>query len=278
MGKTIDAANIKYLYMDGIALLTGYVLSISAEDDTFYIANNKNITLTYNSVPKTFNALAIKRTPIRSEDGTILNEVEIGLDNVDLAFKNDVMLGKFNNRRCKVILVFAQKGSTSGLGYMTLYMGYLDEPKGDENWVTMQIRPFSIFEREFPNRIFQVGCNWTFCDNNCTLELSDYWVDTTLGSDSSGTTLVCAHGKAANYFTPGFVKITSGDYSGAYRPILSNDTSSVTCRIPFPYVISAGTSIRVQKLCARVPSACINTFNNYTNYGGFPHVPKSPII
>jgi hypothetical protein len=276
--KTIDAAYVKYLYMPGVVLMTGYVLSIDAVDDVFYVSNNMDITQYYGGSTRTFTALSVKRTAIRSEDGTILNELEVGLDNVDLAFKNAVMLGKYNNKMCKVILIFGRKDSTTGLGYMGLHSGFLDEPKGDEHWVTFQVRPFSIFEREFPNRIFQVGCNWTFCDNNCGLSLPDFYVDTTLSAESDGTTLTCAHGQAANFFTPGFVLITSGTYTGLYRPILSNDSGTIVTRIPFDFVIPNGTSIRAHKLCARNPAACVNIFDNYDEYGGFPHCPKSPIL
>jgi hypothetical protein len=290
MAKTIDPSYVKYLYMDGIALLSGYSLSISAADDTFFVANNVGVTLYYNNGSRNFVPLAVKRGTIKSEDGTILNELEIGLDNADLAFKNDVMLGRYTNRKCKVLMIFAPKGvpgvltNVTALGYMHLFTGFLDEPKGDDHWVTFTLRPNAIFEREFPNRIFQVGCNWTFCDNNCayqkfaTMRLELFRYDGTLGSTSDGTTFVLSHGKASNYFVPGFVEILSGDYINFYRPVLANDANSVTCRIPFPALIPAGTSVRVQKLCARNPAACIKVFDNYVNYGGYPHVPKAPLI
>lgn len=282
--KTIYPLYMKYLFSSGTVLLNGYVLSINAEDDTFYTDNNKSITCVYpapgitGSAARTFQALSVKRTPVRSEDGTILNEIEVGLDNVDLAFKTEVMFGKYNNKRCKVILLFASKDSTVGLGTMDIHTGYLDEPKGDEHWITFQIRPYSIFERSFPNRVFQIGCNNTFCDATCGLTLSNFYVNTTLISESNGTTLVCSHGQAANYFIPGFALITSGAYNGVYRPILSNDSGSVICRIPFDFTIPNGTSIRIYKLCARNPSVCVNIFNNYDNYTGFPHVPKTPVL
>jgi hypothetical protein len=278
MPKDISASYVKYLFQPGIALLTGYAFSLSANYDTCFVANNKNLTVIYESSNRTFTALSIKRSVIKSEEGTILNELDIGLDNVDLAFKNDVMLGRYNSKRCTISLIFAEKGATSALGYMNLYEGYVDEPKGDEQWINFQIRPFSIFEREFPNRIFQVGCNWTFGDNNCTKTLASYAVNTTLTAESNGTTLTCSHGQAVNYFLPGYVQITSGSYSGLYRPVLANDASSLTMRVPFPFTIPNGTSIKVQKLCYRTPAACINTFNNYVNYGGFPHVPKAPLL
>jgi uncharacterized phage protein (TIGR02218 family) len=280
MPKDIDVNYVKYLFKPGITLLTGYAFSLSTSYDYCYVANNKNIVVNpyQRLINKTFTALAIKRSTIKSEEGTILNELEIGLDNADLSFKNDVMMGKYTNRRCTVSLIFVNPKSTTALGYMDLFEGYLDEPKGDEHWITFQMRPFSIFEREFPNRIFQVGCNWSFCDDLCTLDINDYTVNTTLDSESNGAVLACSHGQVANYFVPGYVKITSGTYIDLYRPILANDTSSVTLRVPFGFTIPIGTSLKVVKMCARNPTACIDVFNNYVNYGGFPHTPKAPLL
>jgi uncharacterized phage protein (TIGR02218 family) len=276
MAKTTDLETLKWLYTPGIVVMTAYMLSIDSLDDSCYVANNKNIyDSSYN---KTFTALAIKRTTIRSEDGTILNELEIGLDNVDLAFRTNVMMGKYNNRRCRIVMLFAWPLASSSVGRMTIFEGFIDEPKGDEHWVTFQIKPFNLFEREYPNRIFQLGCNWTFCSTPCGLSISNYRTDTTLTAVSDGRVLTCTHGKANDYFTPGFVEIRSGTYNKYYRPIESNDGGTITMRVPFPTTLDVGISIRAVKLCARNPDACINTFNNYPNYGGFSHSPKSPVL
>lgn len=273
--KTTDLDTIKWLYTPGIVVMTGYILSIDALDDTKFIANNKNMT---DSQWGTLTALAIKRTTIRSEEGTILNELEIGLDNVDLAFRTNVMMGKYNNRKCRVVLFFANKGATSTVGRMPIFEGFIDEPKGDEHWVSFQIKPFNLLERQFPNRNFQQNCNWTFCSTNCGMSLGNFQTDTTLSADSDGRVLVMPHGKGGNYFCPGFVEIRSGTYNKYYRPVASNDGGSITMRVPFPSSLPAGTSVRAVKLCARNPDACINTFNNYINYGGFPHAPKNPVL
>lgn len=275
MAKTTDLETLKWLYTPGIVVMTAYILSIDALDDTKFVANNKDIT---DGTYGVFTALAIKRGTIRSEDGTILNELEVGLDNTDLAFRTNVMMGKYNNRKIRIILLFANAGASSSLGRMTIFEGFIDEPKGDEHWVTFQIKPFNILERQYPNRIFQMNCNWTFCSTNCGLSISSFRTDTTLSSESDGRILTMPHGKGNNYFTPGFVEIRSGTYNGYYRPVASNDGTTITMRVPFPNTIPAGTSVRAVKLCARNPDACINTFNNYDNYGGFPHAPKNPVL
>jgi uncharacterized phage protein (TIGR02218 family) len=269
MPRVFNAALLPYLYRKTTKVYNAYKFSIDATDDYKYIVNNQNRF--------GYTALAAKRTPIRLEEGTVLNELEIGLDNVDLAFKQLVMAGKFDNKKCVVQLLFEATNGTLA-GSIDIFVGYIDAPKGDENWLTVTIRPFPVLERQFPKRIYQTGCNWTFCDSYCGLNLTDYQVNTTLAAESDGVTFTCVHNQDYNYFMPGYIEITSGEYIGEYRPIRSNDATTVTARISFRHTVAAGTSVRLQKLCYKNPSVCMNEFDNYTRFGGFPHVPKKPIL
>jgi hypothetical protein len=110
------------------------------------------------------------------------------------------------------------------------------------------------------------------------MHLDDYQYIGALSAESNGTLFTIAHGQAVNYFVPGYVEITSGDYIGEVRPVAFNGAGDVTVRVSFGHTVPSGTGIKLQKLCAKNPDACQNTFNNYANYGGFPTVPKQPII
>ena len=121
-----------------------------------YVCNNQNITF----AGSLYTALAIKRTAIKSEEGTVLNELEVGLDNVDLEFRSLVASGRFSRKRCVVKLIFANQ-LDSATKCVILYDGYLDNPSGDDEWVTMKIQPLRVLDRDYPLRIFQVGCNYT---------------------------------------------------------------------------------------------------------------------
>ena len=271
MPKTVSGTLLPYFYKKATTVLTGYEMDLD-DDGTFeekYVANNEDVGA--------YTALAIKRGTITSEDGTVLNELEIGLDNVDLAFKQYVASGMLEQKEIKVYLLFIV-GSATIVGSVLLYWGVLDAPKGDENWVTMTIRPFEMLEREYPRRVYQVGCNWRFCDSNCALDLTDYDYQGTISAESDGETFTIAHGQVADYFVPGYVEIIDGTYAGYVRPVAYNGTGDVVVRIPFENTIPNGTTIKIQKLCAKNPDACQNTFSNYDEYGGFPHVPKQPII
>ena len=271
MPKTVSGTLLPYFYKKAQTVLTGYELDLndSGSFTTKYIANNEDVGA--------YTALAIKRGTITSEDGTILNEIEIGLDNTDLAFKDFVLSGYFERKEIKINIVFVSSAG-SYLGAVLLYHGVMDAPKGDENWVSITVRPFEMLDREYPRRIYQIGCNWRFGDNSCSLNKALYAVTTPLTAESDGITLTLSHGQAVNYFLPGYIEIVDGAYAGEVRPVASNTALDITTRVSFGHTIPNGTSIRLQKLCAKNPDACINTFDNYDHYGGFPHVPKQPIL
>jgi uncharacterized phage protein (TIGR02218 family) len=273
MAKDIDSDYLHYFFRSGITVLNGYKFSIDSPQDNQFIANSVDVG--------NYTALALKRNPVRSEEGTILNELEIGLDYVDLNLKNDVLSGKYNNKLVQIYLVFPKKVTTVWtVDYeMLLFQGYTDEPKGDEHWIIMSIKPFPYLDRLYPKRIYQAGCNWTFCGSGtCGLTLSNYVTNVNLSAQSDGVTLTCSHGQAADYFVPGYVQIKSGSLQGAVRPILTNSTSSVTVRVPFDSTIANGVNVDIVKLCAKNYETCDTDFSNYANYGGYPWVPKEPIL
>lgn len=269
MPRSIDSDVLPYLYKQGTVVLTLYEIG-----DYKFVANNVDVG--------DYTALAIKRDTIKSEEGTIINELEIGLDNTSLEFRTLVMAGGLDDLEVVIKLGFCTANPSTGVvtlhGSLQVFSGIIDEPKGDENWLTVTVRPNNILEREFPRRIFQEGCNWMFCDNFCGLELDDYAVETVLTVESNGTVFTCTHGKGTDYFVPGYVKILDGDYVDQVRPMKSNDSTTVTVRIPFENAIPDGTSVRLQKLCYRNYLACKNTFSNETAFGGYTHCPRQPIL
>jgi hypothetical protein len=272
--KTVDEDLLPFFFYDHTIVLTGYKFSIDAADDYQFIANNEAIS------GKNYVPLAVRRNPIRSDEGTVLNEIEIGFE-----FKADVMSGKFNNKTCKIYQVICYRGAAPNYylyaaGEMLLFQGFMDEPKGDEHWITCTIRPFGIFDREYPKRIYQSNCNWTFGGIGCPQDVAD-WKDTGLVNttlDNVGRVLTCSHGQAASYYVPGVVKMTSGANAGFARPVEDNGTGNIVLRIPFDYPLEAGATFEAIKLCARNYVACDTIFDSYDDYGGYPFVPKEPII
>jgi len=240
-----------------------------------FVAYKKDIIFGGN----TYTALAIKRGSIKSEEGTIINEIEVGLANADLEFKTLVATGAFNKKRIVAKIVF-DGFLTNANSYIFLMDGDLDEPKGDEEWVTMTVTPFPMLEREYPKRVFQVGCNATFGDSDCTIDRSLFEENKIVGAGSTSQIInIIEDLKAVNYWIPGHIEMTSGELVGNVRPLGISTGTVLTLRVPFDFAPAEGDTFVISKLCAKNPTTCNLDFNNYTaNYFGFPFVPKEPRI
>ena len=159
------------------------------------------------------------------------------------------------------------------LAQYTLYSGYMDEPKGDEHWVTMTVKPFPLLEREYPKRVYQIGCNWTFGNSYCGVNRATYKEIPTV---VACTTEVISHngGGASDYYVPGFIEVLDGDYQGTTRPILNSEDGEITLRVHLEQPLEVGTTFILQKTCAKNPDYCTDVYNNYAAYGGFPRRPQ----
>ncbi len=63
MPKDIDSGILKYFFMSGVTVLTGYEFELASGTEK-YVANTDDVG--------GYTALTIKRNPVRSEEGTIL--------------------------------------------------------------------------------------------------------------------------------------------------------------------------------------------------------------
>jgi hypothetical protein len=278
MAKTVpsDLKKCLYrLYSKPLQLIELYLESPYTSPSHFYVGNTSDTTFG----GQVYTAIAAKRTSIKSEEGTVLQEITVQLDNIDLEFKTLISSGFLNKKRCDIKLVF-QDFLTNSSDYLLLYSGVLDAPSGDNRWVSLLLKPFPIFEREYPRRIYQVGCNWVFCDAQCALTLTNYHLNTSVGAGMTPTAsaFYTADALTAQYFVPGYIIMTSGICKDQVRPIYWNDTVGVTLRIALDGIPSVGDTLTLQKICAKNPTECRETFNNYLSFGGFPQVPLKPTI
>ena len=214
-GKTIiDAIKPEFyrLFSKPLTIYDFYLESPYATPSHRYAAYNEDITFAGNL----YTALAIKRSPIKSEEGSILNELDIGLDNVDLEFRTLVASGAFNKKRCIIKLIFANQLDLSTKA-VVLFDGYLDAPSGDDHWVNMKIQPLGVLDRDYPKRIFQIGCNAVFGDSDCTMDLTDFAFTLTVAAGSTSTIINIDDSTVLYLVTLAF---TSG---GTYEPQIDDE-------------------------------------------------------
>lgn len=263
------------LYSEPIQIVDLYLTAPYTSPSHFYCVNNQNISF----AGHTYTAIAAKRSAIKSEEGTILQEITVQLDNIDLEFRTLIASGMLNRKRCDLKIVFNGFLSSSS-NYIMLYSGFLDSPSGDNRWASLVIKPFPIFEREYPRRLFQVMCNWLFCSTQCGLTLSNYNASGTIAAGSTISTISWTdpYGRAADYYVPGYIVMTSGSLSGEAKPTSVTSSSYIGLRVALSNTPAVGDTFVIQKLCSKNVTACKDTFSNYLNYGGFPHVPLEPTL
>lgn len=278
MARTIPTAlkpALYRLYSEPIQIVDLYLDSPYTSPSDFYCVNNQNISF----AGHTYIAIAAKRSAIKSEEGTVLQEITVQLDNIDLEFKTLIASGMLNRKRCDIKIVF-NGFLSSASNYIMLYSGYLDSPSGDNRWASLVVKPFPIFEREYPRRLFQVMCNWLFCSSQCSLTLSNYSASGTVASGSSTSYInwTDPYGRANSYYVPGYILMQTGSLAGEVRPIASSSSSQLGLRVALSNTPEVGDTFTVQKLCSKNVSDCKDVFSNYINYGGFPHVPLEPTL
>lgn len=278
MGRTVPVGikpELYRLYTKPLTIVELYLVYPYTSISHRYVANNQNITFG----GSLYTALSAKRTSIKTEEGTVLNDLEVGLDNVDLEFQTLIASGAFNRKRCVLKLVF-DGFLTNSANFITLFDGYLDAPKGDDHWCTLTIKPFPLFDREYPRRLFQVGCNWTFGSDECTFDLNNAAFSGTILAGTTAQVIVFDEifVPADNSYIPGYVYFTSGALIGQVRPIVSNTGKSITMRISFSDIPTIGSAFVAQRLCGKDQINCQNDFNNNLNFGGYPTVPKEPVL
>ena len=84
----------------------------------------------------------------------------------------------------------------------------------------------------------------------------------------------------ADAYPLGKIQFTSGSNNGDVIEIVSVAGSSpwtITLRVPAYYTIQSGDTLTISPGCDKTTTTCkaADRYNNYTNFGGFPHVPST---
>ena len=131
-----------------------------------------------------------------------------------------------------------------------------------------------VLDFAWPRVMYQSYCNHDLFDSECALGDAGFLVQgpvTISGADLISAVL----GTYANgYFTGG-----RAVHGADERLITTHLGSTVTLHVPFDDRVSAGTVVDFYPGCDGSPDTCKNTFNNFTNFLGFPYIPsKNPVL
>jgi hypothetical protein len=111
----------------------------------------------------------------------------------------------------------------------------------------------------------------------CKVDKADFRVDGTVVA-AHGQIVTCDEfaGFADGWFTGGFIEYLLP--TGFLETRMINRHLGASVRVLSPVLgMAAGDPVVAYPGCKRTVRACIDKFNNYDNYGGFPHIPgRSP--
>ena len=258
--------------------LDAATLRFTSTNDYIFFASN------------TYAPLPIQRSSIRTGMDQGVNEVEIGLENIDLFFSQQVIATDFIGRFLTVKKVFLDQLGDS-TNFLVLFSGKMDEPVIDEKKFTIKVRGLlDALHQSLPRRVYGTSCNYQHYDPFCTVSRivgTNLVTGTVLGSGSTDAILFAAELQANspadidNYWGPiGTVKMQTGSNATLGREIITHGVASgdITVRVPFPFTLNSGEVFEVTRGCRKHVTDCQSKYENYLNFGGFPVTPKTPII
>lgn len=133
-----------------------------------------------------------------------------------------------------------------------------------------------ILDYDMPRNLYQSTCLHTLYDSGCSVVRGTY---SSVGAVGAGSTasLISWAGAVAGY-TQGSIVFTSGANANLRASVKSVVAgASLSLMYPLPVAPDVGDAFTVAYGCDHTPNTCSGTFNNLSNYRGFPWVPPPQI-
>jgi uncharacterized phage protein (TIGR02218 family) len=196
-------------------------------------------------------------------------------ENIEVAFAVDNPMAKsflqFLPDAIVILTVFVK----SDIGTFVGWKGRLAAVKPEKSVIKLIFESvFTSLKRSGLRQSYQRGCrHMLYSTNGCKIDKALY-VNAQTAMTSSGYTVVLSASPGADGSYAGGVL----EYNGGMRGIINqvgniiNDTWS---NLNKAIIDSAGAGVAVNLYpgCDRSTTTCKTKFNNFENYGGFPHIP-----
>lgn len=230
-----------------------------------------------------YQALGISRDPITTSLSEQINGVTAGLTDVNGQLSQTLTAEDFRGRRCRVLKVF-REALGNPANAIVLFDGRMDQPAISPSGVfSLRIVGYmDLLHRDYPARVFSTQCNYKLGDDWCTVDLTtpENKITGTAAAGSTAQLIVSvALTQPDNYWRVGRLKFTSGANRNISREVYQSvqATTALLLRVPFPAVPAIGDSFDLLRGCNKTRDDCVNKFDNWVNYGGFPYIPKPSV-
>lgn len=207
------------------------------------------------------------------DSGFSFPEKVVSVANLDQALSYASLTRSLRGRAARVKQIFIDTATGLALGdeddYIDLVDGLVEEVEAMEVAVKITCLPkLAKIDREAPVTTYAPACPWVFGDSACTFTPGEETAQTCDAGTTAKVIADAARSEADNYWKNGYVEMTSGDYDGDRRRILSNTSGSVTLEFPFPGAPATGNTYTIRQGCDKTYDTCESRFSNESNFGG----------
>ena len=160
-----------------------------------------------------------------------------------------------------------------------MFAGRVAEVDATSSLATFSVSShLELLNQNLPRNLYQSGCLNTLYDSGCGLNRSDFTVNASVSSGSTGGVVRATLPQSTGYFDLGVIYFTSGVNNGVSRTIknyIHGTPCTLTLIAPLPSIPGAGDAFSITAGCDKQQSTCQNKFSNLIHFRGFPYVPEN---
>ncbi|MBN6527894.1 DUF2163 domain-containing protein [Acinetobacter pittii] len=204
---------------------------------------------------------------IETNESTKFGEVPVAQ-----AFHNGILDGaRFKLER---IFLDINTPTDTSAGTLVLFEGRIVEPELNRYEINASVvSDVDNLKLQMPRNLYTPGCLNTLFDGACGLLSADFAVNTTIGTNSTPSRILCELSQPQGWFTQGVVEFLEGVNIGIKRTVRLHESGVLLLTLPLLDMPEIGEAIRVYPGCDKRLDTCTNRFNNRARFRGAPFVP-----
>lgn len=246
--------------------------TIYLDEEMLYLAAHDQNVQFFNEegTPTLYYAAAIRRSSIRTNVESRVDECSVSLDNVTREMSAYMAHNEFRGKRLKIIKVFLDHLGDFA-NHVIVFDGVMDSPSANQSSMTVAVTSrLDTLNVGVPRRIYQRICGWKFGGVECGVNVASVtFAGTTQTVSADGRTLTLSGRNEANgHFEDGVLTI-----DGLSRKVVKSNGSTVEVEYSFP-TDAVGKPYSMRRGCNKDYDTGCTKFNNKSRFGGFLSVPS----
>jgi len=230
---------------------------------------------------QTCASLSASAAQSSADQGAVGNTELTGILKSTAISIDDVYAGKFNDAYCEVWIVPWEGAEAAH----RIAAGWAGEVQFSEKGFTMEVLgPGSRLEQQALVQVYTPGCRWSRLGaTECGVDVEALALTGTVVSATNRGAFNATISDSSDggiQFVRGRVRWTSGDNNTELCEIKTIDfgTGDIVLWALAGFIPTAGDTFDILPGCDQSKETCINVYNNFVNFGGFPDVPGTDAI